>query len=56
LKEVAQFLPLCAGLFERISGKGLEVLLKLLAGHFSQRMAIRDQLKVELVAGGLELL
>ena len=34
----------------------MEVLLELLACHFSQRVTVRDQFRVKLGAGGLELL
>ena len=43
-------------LLERVSSKALEVLLELLTRHLPQGMPIRDQFKVELVAGGLKLL
>ena len=43
-------------LLERVFGKGLEMLLELLTRHLPQGMPIRDQLKVQAVAGGLKLL
>lgn len=43
-------------LLERVRGKGLKVLLELLTRHLPQGMPIRDQFKVQAVAGGVKLL